>query len=107
MVVLPTVGYVGSISTDLYDGRDGLMIDLGLATSLIGPAPELAVVWQQRNALQHLAAYAPDPYHRETQRIVLDGLGFPDLPPESLLFAQGSYGVGDEIIRYAYAREYT
>jgi histidinol-phosphate/aromatic aminotransferase/cobyric acid decarboxylase-like protein len=107
MVVLPTVGYVGSLSSDLYDGRDGPVIDLGLATSPIGPAPELAVVWQQRNALQNLAAYAPDPYHRETQRIMLDGLGFPDLPPEALIFAQGSYGVGDEILRYAHTLGYT
>jgi histidinol-phosphate/aromatic aminotransferase/cobyric acid decarboxylase-like protein len=91
-----------------YDGRNGPPLDLGLAVSPIGPAPELQGPLRKRDPLRELSAYPRDPYQRETREIVLKGIGVEGLTPESLLFAgNGSYGAGDEIIRYVHHLGYT
>jgi histidinol-phosphate/aromatic aminotransferase/cobyric acid decarboxylase-like protein len=91
-----------------YDGRNGPPLDLGLAVSPIGPAPELQESLRQRDPLRELSAYPDDPYQRETRAIVLKGIGVEGLTPESLLFAgNGSYGAGDEVIRYVHHLGYT
>ena len=100
-------GYVTN-EVDSYDGRNGPPLDLGLAVSPIGPAPELQGPLRQRDPLRELSAYPRDPYQRETREIVLKGIGVEGLTPESLLFAgNGSYGAGDEIIRYVHHLGYT
>ncbi len=100
-------GYVTN-KVDSYDGRNGPPLDLGLAVNPIGPAPELQELLCQREPLRELSAYPRDPYQRETREIVLKGIGVEGLTPESLLFAgNGSYGAGDEIIRYVHHLGYT
>ena len=100
-------GYV-TAETDSYDGRNGPPLDLGLAVNPIGPAPELQELLCQREPLRELSAYPRDPYQRETREIVLKGIGVEGLTPESLLFAgNGSYGAGDEVIRYVHHLGYT
>ncbi len=100
-------GYV-TAEADSYDGRNGPLLDLGLAVSPIGPAPELQELLHQRDPFRELSAYPRDPYQRETREIVLKGIGVQGLTPESLLFAgNGSYGAGDEVIRYVRHLGYT
>lgn len=92
-------GYVTS-HTD-YDGRNGRLIDLGLATSPIGPASELDEPLRQRSPLEALSRYPSDPLHTGTRQLLIDGIGLRGITPTSLVFSDnGSYGAGDEIIRY-------
>jgi len=100
-------GYVTN-QADSYDGRNGPPLDLGLAVSPIGPTSELQELLYRRDPLRELSAYPRDPYQRETREIMLKGLGVQGLTPECFLFAgNGSYGAGDEVIRYIHHLGYT
>lgn len=84
-----------------YDGRNGPEINLGLATSPIGPAPELREPLRLRDPLFELSQYPQDPVHRETREIIINGIGLENVGYQSVIFdANGSYGAGDEVVRY-------
>ncbi len=101
---MPSVGYVTSYET--YDGSLGPEIDLGLANSPIGPAPELETPLAGRSPLGELSRY-PDPLHIETRQLVVDGIGLEGLDYDAILFSDnGSYGVGDEVIRHLAQKGY-
>lgn len=100
MVSTPVTGYVATKACT-YDGRNGPGIDLGLATSPIGPAHELQDFLRLRNLISELCAYPDDPHHTAIRTVVLEGLALQRITPESILFGNnGSYGAGDEVIRY-------
>jgi len=93
------LGYIKS--TIDYDNRYGPKIDLGLGESPLGAAPELERALADRSPYHNLAHYSEDPMHRLSAEILLQGIGLSDIPIESVLFnGNGSYGVGDEVIRY-------
>lgn len=95
------IGYVTEHSSVKYDGRYGPEINLGLATSPLGPAPELSEPLRRRDPITELSEYPYDPLHIQTRQLVIEGLGLQNVNYESLLFVDnGSYGAGDEIIRY-------
>lgn len=101
-----TTGYVTE-RVRLYDGRHGAEIDLGLANSPIGPASELAEPLRHRDPIDELSRYPTDPLHTRTRQLVLEGIGLQNLSHESLLFVDnGSYGAGDEVMRYLKLKGY-
>lgn len=95
------LGYVGSGNEKLYDGNNGPEIDLGLGNSPIGAARELKDLLHQRNPYEDLTRYPKDPFHTETAQIIIDGIGLQGVKPDAIVFnGNGSYGAGDELIRY-------
>lgn len=98
----------GNISTGyvtkelaIYDGRNGCEIDLGLAISPIGAAPELRESLKNRDAFSRLCRYPIDPLHSETCQILIEGMGLQGVSTDAVLFIDnGSYGAGDEMIRF-------
>lgn len=94
-------GYVTSSALKEYQGEYGPTIDLGLGTSPIGPAEEIRQPLRERDPFWELAKYPEDPLHLKTRQLLLDGIGIQGLGPESVIFDDnGSYGAGDEIIRF-------
>ncbi|KKQ43057.1 MAG: hypothetical protein US60_C0008G0024 [Microgenomates group bacterium GW2011_GWC1_37_8] len=100
-----SVGYV--TSRHEYDGRNGTLIDLGLGTSPIGPAPELRIPLRERDPFYDLSQYSEDPLHTDTRKLVIERLGLRGLEDECVVFdANGSYGAGDEVVRYLHLTGY-
>ncbi|WP_169717914.1 Histidinol-phosphate aminotransferase [Sporomusa silvacetica DSM 10669] len=97
-------GYLFGHEQLRYDGRHGDVIDLGLGVSPLGPAAELTARLANRNDttwLPELAHYPQDPTHRETCRMLLDGMDMTDVPAEAVVFSsQGSIGAADEVVRF-------
>lgn len=84
-----------------YDGRNGIEIDLGLAICPIGAAPELRELLKKRDAISSLCMYPIDPLHSETCQVLIDGIGLQGVSTDAVLFIDnGSYGAGDEMIRF-------
>lgn len=101
------LGYVTSGSEQMYDGRNGVEINLGLANSPIGPAPELRDPLQARNPLEVLSAYPEDPFHLKTRKLIIQGIGLTGVDPLSIVFdGNGSYGGGDEVTRFLTLKGY-
>jgi histidinol-phosphate/aromatic aminotransferase/cobyric acid decarboxylase-like protein len=94
-------GSVGYVTSEIYyDGHNGPEIDLGLGTSPIGPAPELRLPLKERDPFEVLSSY-PDPLHREIRSLILKYVGLEELDDGCVVLdGNGSYGVGDEIIRF-------
>lgn len=93
-------GYVTK-NLAIYDGRNGAEIDLGLAISPIGAAPELQESLKNREAFSSLCMYPIDPLHSETCQVLIDGIGLEGVPTDAVLFIDnGSYGAGDEMMRF-------
>lgn len=96
-----SLGYVTSSQEKLYDDRNGPEIDLGLGNSPIGAARELKNLLHQRDPFEDLTRYPKDPFHTETAQIIIDGIGLQEVKPDAIVFnGNGSYGAGDELIRY-------
>lgn len=84
-----------------YDGRNGPLIDLGLGKSPIGAAPELKRLLADRDPLNDLVDYDPDPFHTQTRKLIADSTGIPNISAEAIVLnGNGSYGAGDEVVRY-------
>jgi histidinol-phosphate/aromatic aminotransferase/cobyric acid decarboxylase-like protein len=93
------LGYV--VRQEKYDGRFGSEIDLGLGTSPIGPAPELLQPLKSRDPYFELSRYPEDPLHVATRQLIIDALGLKGVDYQAIVFdGNGSYGAGDEVIRY-------
>ncbi|HEY4034186.1 MAG TPA: aminotransferase class I/II-fold pyridoxal phosphate-dependent enzyme [Ktedonobacteraceae bacterium] len=93
-------GYVTKY-LEIYDGRNGAEIDLGLAMSPIGFAHELRDLLENRDAFSSLCIYPIDPLHRETCQILIEGIGLQEVSTDAVLFIDnGSYGAGDEMMRF-------
>jgi histidinol-phosphate/aromatic aminotransferase/cobyric acid decarboxylase-like protein len=93
------LGYV--VRQERYDGRFGPEIDLGLGTSPIGPAPELHQPLKDRDPYFELSRYSEDPLHVATRQLIVDALGLKGVDYQAIVFdGNGSYGAGDEVIRY-------
>lgn len=93
------LGYVTTVTE--YDGRYGSKIDLGLGESPLGAAQELEEALANRNPYHDLAHYSKDPTHLKSAETLLKGIGLTNIPVESMVFnGNGSYGVGDEVVRY-------
>jgi len=78
----------------------GPIIDLGLGTSPIGAAPELKEALSGRNTIEDLEAYPSDPLHSETKGYLVDYLGIEASTRQVIFGGNGSYGTGDEVLRY-------
>lgn len=78
----------------------GPIIDLGLGTSPIGAAPELKETLSRRNTIEDLEAYPSDPLHSETKGYLVDYLGIKASTRQVIFGGNGSYGTGDEVLRY-------
>lgn len=99
------LGYVDSHidRNNRYDGHLGPVIRLGLASSPLGPHPEVETFLEKRRPAQRLSEYPSDPHHTQTSEILLEGLGLSalGLDPKCVRYSgNGSYGMGDEFIRY-------
>lgn len=95
-----SAGYAGGSNHTEQRSYNGPIIDLGLAASPIGPAPELLSVLEQRShaTAQAMAEYSKDPYHTTTKQTLLNGIGLQGITTESVIFhPNGSYGAGDEM----------
>lgn len=102
-IINEEVGYVTTHHE--YDGRNGRLIDLGLGTSPIGPAPELREPLRQRDPFYDLSQYSPDPLHTDTRELVIQRIGLNDLDNNCVVFdGNGSYGAGDEVVRYLHLK---
>src|SRR3989344_5976324 len=98
--VEPEMGYVLSGIRD-YDGKFGEPIILGLGTPPIGIAPELEKPLAERRSGKDLVHYSEDPLHTETRRLIVEGIGLHGIGPECVVLnGNGSYGAGDEVVRY-------
>lgn len=95
---MSSIGYV--TSEIVYDGHNGPEIDLGLGTSPIGPAPELSLPLKERDPFEVLSRY-PDPLHKEIRSLILKYVGLEGLDNSCVILdGNGSYGAGDEVIRF-------
>jgi|GEM_PF-6430079 len=80
----------------------GREINLGLAASPIGPDKGLLAALGQDHCSGALIRYNEDVYYGVTKTLMIDGLGLTGLKPESIeLNGNGSYQMGDEIVRLA------
>lgn len=93
-----STGYVTN-KVNLLDGSIDT-INLGLATSPIGPAEELRPLLRERDPLSDLAEYPNDPTHTATRRLILNYVGLDTHVNAVILNGNGSYGAGDEVTRY-------
>jgi histidinol-phosphate/aromatic aminotransferase/cobyric acid decarboxylase-like protein len=78
----------------------GPIINLGLGTSPIGAAPELKDALSGRNTIEDLEAYPCDPLHTETKGYLVNYLGIEASTSQVIFGGNGSYGTGDEVLRY-------
>jgi len=83
-----------------YDNRNGELIDLGLADSPIGAAPEVLQAIREFDPL-NATHYAEDVWLTDTKLLVIEALGLDTtIHAGSLKWnSNGSYGAGDEVFR--------
>lgn len=78
----------------------GEIINLGLGTSPIGAAPELKLRLARRDLVGDLEEYSEDPFHTKTKGFLLNYIGVSAETRQVVFGGNGSYGTGDEVIRY-------